>query len=228
MQRITSLHVRSQASKLSHISPRNENQERYMQMLQKPRPYIVVASGSAGTGKTLLATYVGVERLLKNEVKKLVITRPAVSVDESHGFLPGSLEKKMEPWIRPVLDALSREFPKSKIDGLMKDGVIEICPLAFMRGRTFENSWVICDEAQNSTVHQMLMLLTRIGDKSKMVITGDPLQYDRGYEVNGLNDLLQRLEYDYEADNIGVVEFSENDVERHPIIPYVLNLYKHL
>lgn len=115
------------------LQPRNDKQRQYLQLLDKKEPYIVVATGSAGTGKTMLATHVGVSKLVENEVRKIVITRPAVSVDEAHGFLPGTLEKKMEPWIRPVIDILNLHFPMSKIESMMKERVIEICPLAFMR-----------------------------------------------------------------------------------------------
>lgn len=198
-----------------------------MDLLTAPNPYIVVATGSAGTGKTLLATHVGVKKLLDEEVQRIVITRPAVSVDEQHGFLPGSLEKKMEPWLRPIFDVLSLHFPRNKIESMMKDNIIEICPLAFMRGRTFDNSWIICDESQNTTINQMLMVLTRIGKDSKIVITGDPNQFDRGYNNNGLTDFLQRIDYqDNLQSNIGVVMFSEEDVERHPVIPVILDMYK--
>lgn len=208
------------------LQPRNDKQREYIDMLQENVPHIVIATGSAGTGKTMLATHVGVQKLLKNEVSRLVITRPAVSVDEAHGFLPGSLEKKMEPWMRPIFDALSMHFPKTKIDSMVKEKIVEICPLAFMRGRTFENAWIICDEAQNTTTHQMLMVLTRIGQGSKMVITGDPNQYDRGYDNNGLTDLLQRVKYQDCGEYIKIVEFGDEDVERHEVIPLVLHLYK--
>lgn len=213
--------------KYMQLTPKNPKQARYMDLLKGEKPDIVVATGSAGTGKTLLAAHIGVQKLLTHEVKKLVITRPAVSVDEQHGFLPGSLEKKMEPWIRPVYDVLNMHFPRSKIDNMIKDHVIEICPLAFMRGRTFDESWIICDESQNTTPNQMLMVLTRIGKNSKVVITGDPNQYDRGYTNNGLSDLLQKLEYYPQSDDrwIEVIEFGEEDVERNPVIPHILSLY---
>jgi phosphate starvation-inducible PhoH-like protein len=220
------IHVKAVCSgKYAKLQPKNDKQQKYIDMLDTPNPCIVVATGSAGTGKTLLATHIGVTKLLTEEVKKIIITRPAVSVDEAHGFLPGTLEKKMEPWIRPVFDALSIHFPKNKIENMLKDQIIEICPLAFMRGRTFDNAWIICDEAQNTTINQMLMVLTRIGKDSKVVITGDPNQYDRGYSNNGLSDLLQRLDYQDCSENIGVVEFTDEDIERHPVIPIVLNLY---
>jgi phosphate starvation-inducible PhoH-like protein len=208
------------------ILPKNEKQQKYIDMLSSDNPYIVIATGSAGTGKTLLATHIGVKKLIQNDVSKIVITRPAVSVDEQHGFLPGTLEKKMEPWIRPIFDVLSLHFPKNKIESMMMEQVIEICPLAYMRGRTFDDAWIICDESQNTTINQMMMVLTRIGKDSKVVITGDPNQYDRGYNNNGLSDLIQRVEYQDIKDNIGIIEFTEDDVERHPVIPIVLDLYK--
>jgi phosphate starvation-inducible protein PhoH and related proteins len=213
-------------SKASKIQARNDKQRHYVGLLDDKSAHIIIATGSAGTGKTMLATHVGVTKLLNGDVQKIVITRPAVSVDEAHGFLPGTLEKKMEPWIRPVFDTLSLHFPKNKIDSMMKEKIIEICPLAFMRGRTFEQSWIICDEAQNTTMHQMLMVLTRIGQGSKMVITGDPNQHDRGYSENGLIDLIQRVQYQDCGKSIQIVEFDEEDVERHEVIPLVLNLYK--
>lgn len=210
-----------------HLSPKNAKQARYIELLKANKPDVVVATGAAGSGKTLLAAHIGVQKLLSQEVRKLVITRPAVSVDEQHGFLPGNLEKKMEPWIRPVYDVLLMHFPRNKIDCMIKDHVIEVCPLAFMRGRTFDHSWIICDETQNTTPNQMMMILTRIGNNSKIVIAGDPNQYDRGFNNNGLTDLLTRLEYQPQEEKwIEVVEFSEEDVERNPIIPHVLALYK--
>lgn len=228
--RVVRVQAHKDFGKYMKIQPKNEKQREYVDMLSADKPYIVIATGSAGTGKTLLATHVGVKKLLQDEVRKIVITRPAVSVDEQHGFLPGTLEKKMEPWIRPIFDVLSLHFPRNKIESMMKEQIIEICPLAYMRGRTFDNSWIICDESQNTTINQMMMVLTRIGKDSKVVITGDPNQYDRGYNNNGLSDLIQRVEYQDMKDNIGVnigmIEFTEEDVERHPVIPIVLDLYK--
>ena len=221
-----------------NLLPRNINQRKYFDLLNAENPSIVIASGSAGTGKTLLATHVGVKKLVSQEFKKIIITRPTVSVDESIGFLPGTLEKKMEPWTRPVFDVLSMHFTKKKIDDMMNDQIIEICPLGFLRGRSFNNCWIMCDESQNTTVNQMLMVLTRIGEGSKIVITGDPKQYDRGFSTNGLTDLLERVEYHAINNNvesifmpnakedIGIVKFDDSDVERHRIIPLILDMYK--
>ena len=139
------------------ISPRTCTQRRYLDLLYSSVP-VVIGTGPAGTGKTLLACHAGSKALMNGHVSKLVLTRPAVSVDEHHGFLPGSLEKKMEPWTRPMMDALHRYYSPKKVRDMMYDQQIEICPLAYMRGRTFENSWVIGDEMQNSTPSQMKML----------------------------------------------------------------------
>jgi phosphate starvation-inducible PhoH-like protein len=207
------------------VKPRNPRQADYINLLEGHNPSIVLAIGPAGTGKTMIACHMGLRKLADNEISKLILTRPAVCVEEQHGFLPGTLEEKMEPWLKPVYDIMYQYFSVPKVQQLIKNQVIEICPLAYMRGRTFENAWIIADEAQNMTPNQMLMLLTRIGNKSKMVITGDPKQHDRGFEVNGLNDLVRRMRHHRET-KIGMVEFADGDVERHPIIRSILKLYK--
>lgn len=208
------------------VKPRNPRQADYMNLLEGVNPPIVLAVGSAGTGKTMIACHIGLRKLMNGDIAKLILTRPAVSVEEQHGFLPGTLEEKMEPWLKPIYDIMYQYFTVIKVQQLIKNQVIEICPLAYMRGRTFEHAWIIADEAQNMTPNQMLMLLTRIGHKSKMIITGDPVQHDRGFEVNGLNDLIRRMKY-YKETKIGMVEFTDEDVERHPIIKSVLKMYKH-
>jgi phosphate starvation-inducible PhoH-like protein len=167
----------------------------------------------------------GVRMLQKGVVNKLILTRPAVSVDEEHGFLPGTLEEKMDPWIRPLYDVLYKYYTPKQITQLLEKQVIEICPLAYMRGRTFENSWIILDEAQNTLKSQMLMALTRIGHGSKLIVTGDPAQHDRGFESNGLSDLMYRM-CKHPSDEIAMVQFTEQDVERHPVIQKVLKMYK--
>jgi phosphate starvation-inducible PhoH-like protein len=209
-----------------NISPKNVKQARYAELLNMPKPTVVIASGAAGSGKTLFATHVGMQKLHNGNVDKLIITRPTVSVDENIGFLPGKLEEKMAPWTRPIFDVLYQYYPKTKVERMLKDNVIEISPLGYMRGRTFSNSWIICDEAQNTTINQMLMILTRIGRNSKMIITGDPLQYDRGFERNGLSDLLDKLHYNDRSDHIQMIQFEEKDVERHEVIPIILEMYK--
>lgn len=206
------------------MKPRNENQERYVKLLESPSHPIVISTGPAGCGKTLWAVVVGMRKLQSGQISKIVLTRPAVSVDEEHGFLPGTLEEKMDPWIRPLYDVMYKYFTPKQVQQMIEKQIIEICPLAYMRGRTFENAWIILDESQNTLKSQMLMALTRIGHGSKLVVTGDPLQHDRGFETNGLSDLLQRLEYK-QNDDIALIQFAVSDIERHPIISKVLKLY---
>lgn len=216
-------------SKSHKITPRNENQARYVDLMCKDRPYIVVASGHAGTGKSLLAASVGIDKIKTGNMEKMIITRPAVCVDdEQHGFLPGTLNEKMEPWIRPITDVIEKRCSRDELQKMFRNKIVEIVPLAYMRGRTFENSWIICDEAQNCTPAQLLMLLTRIGTNSKIVITGDPFQHDRGHETNGLSDLVMRANSSGVGDDvIDYVFFDEHDVVRHPAIKHILSMYAH-
>lgn len=209
------------------IRPRNPAQHAYLDLLERRDPAIVVATGPAGVAKTYLGAAVGMQKLLNNDVKRLVITRPAVSVDEDHGFLPGTLEDKMEPWMRPLYDVFGGYISGSKMQGMLVNRQIEICPLAYMRGRTFDDAYIIADEMQNSTPKQMQMVLTRLGKNSKIVVTGDPAQFDRGYEDNGLTDILWRIAKRGEGGcrSVGVVTFSEEDVERHPAVKDILKMY---
>jgi phosphate starvation-inducible PhoH-like protein len=204
------------------ITPRTLMQRRYIDLLSSTVP-VVVGTGPAGTGKTLLACHMGSKALITGKVERLIMTRPAVSVDEQHGFLPGNLNKKMEPWTRPMFDALRRYLPQKKIDEYLYDQRIEVAPLAYMRGRTFDRAWIIGDEMQNTTPSQMKMLLTRIGEGSKMVLAGDMDQHDRGFEENGLWDLVTRI--CPESMNISHVEFSEDDVVRAEVIKEILRMY---
>ena len=204
------------------FSPRNINQRRYIDLLYSSLP-IVIGTGPAGTGKTLLACHAGSRALANRQVERLILTRPAVSVDEQHGYLPGSLEKKMEPWTRPMFDALHRYMSPKQVKAHIEDRKIEICPLAYMRGRTFDNAWVIGDEMQNSTPSQMKMLLTRIGEGSKMVIAGDINQHDRGFEENGLSDFVSRLSTN--SLSIRHVNFTDDDIVRNEVIKEILSLY---
>ena len=204
------------------LSPRTFTQRRYLDLLYSSVP-VVIGTGPAGTGKTLLACHAGSKALVAGKVQRLIITRPAVSVDEQHGFLPGNLNKKMEPWTRPMFDALYRNFSVKKVQDMIYDQEIEICPLAYMRGRTFENAWVIADEMQNATPSQMKMLLTRIGEGSKMVVAGDLQQHERGFEENGLLDLLCRL--NPESTNMRCVQFTDEDVVRSQVVKEILGIY---
>ena len=204
------------------FSPRNLAQRKYIDLLYSSMP-IVVSTGPAGTGKTLLACHAGSKALATRQVDRLILTRPAVSVDEQHGFLPGSLDKKMEPWTRPMFDALHRYMSPKQVKLMVEERKIEICPLAYMRGRTFDNAWIIGDEMQNSTPSQMKMLLTRIGEGSKMIVAGDTAQHDRGFEENGLADLIARL--DRGSHSIRHVEFTEDDIVRSEVIKEILRMY---
>jgi len=206
------------------ISPRTLTQRRYIELLSSRVP-IVIGTGPAGTGKTLLACHEASKALVSRRVDRLVLTRPAVSVDEQHGFLPGNLEEKMAPWTRPMFDALHRWYSPNKVQDMIDAKQIEICPLAYMRGRTFDKTWIIGDEMQNSTPSQMKMLLTRIGEGSTMVVLGDPNQHDRGFEANGLADLVKRVGY---SDSINHVQFTDDDVVRSEVIKEILKMYKYV
>ena len=208
------------------LIPRTRNQESLVLALQDTDQHIVVTAGPAGTGKTYLAMVAAVKALKEGECEKLVLTRPAVGVeDEKHGFLPGDINKKMEPWTRPLFDVLREFYKPQDIAMLMEDGVIEISPLAFMRGRTFKRSWIVADEMQNATPAQCKMLMTRIGVGSKIVITGDIEQADRSHGNNGLMDLCKRLK-EGGVKGIAVCELEARDVQRHQIIGSVLKLYR--
>jgi phosphate starvation-inducible PhoH-like protein len=205
------------------ILPRNRSQENYILQLLDPGKNIVFGIGPAGTGKTMLACQVGVKLFLEGQIDRIVVTRPAVSADEDLGFLPGTLEEKMAPWTRPIFDVFREYFYANEIESMIAEGVIEISPLAYMRGRTFKDAYIIADEMQNATPNQMKMLLTRIGTGSKMVVTGDLAQADR-LKDNGLIDFTNQLR-DFEAKRIEVVSFGHYDIERHEAVKEVLQVY---
>jgi phosphate starvation-inducible PhoH-like protein len=205
------------------LLPRNKNQETYLQKLQDERKNIVFAIGPAGTGKTLLAVLNGIKLLQEGVIDKIIVTRPAVSVDEDIGFLPGTLNEKMAPWTRPIFDVLGEYYQTKEIAAMLEDGTIEISPLAYMRGRTFKNAYIIADEMQNATQNQMKMLLTRLGENSTMVVTGDLAQADR-LKDNGLIDFIGKIE-GRKTQHIDVVRFDQRDIERHKAVAEVLNLY---
>ena len=205
------------------ILPRNRSQENYVLQLLDPGKNIVFGIGPAGTGKTMLACQVGVKLFLEGQIDRIVVTRPAVSADEDLGFLPGTLEEKMAPWTRPIFDVFREYFYANEIESMIAEGVIEISPLAYMRGRTFKDAFIIADEMQNATPNQMKMLLTRIGTGSKMVVTGDLAQADR-LKDNGLIDFTNQLR-DFEAKRIEVVSFGHHDIERHEAVKEVLQVY---
>jgi phosphate starvation-inducible protein PhoH and related proteins len=206
------------------IIPRNRSQEIYCIKLQDQQKKIIFAIGPAGTGKTLLACQRAIKALKEKEIEKIIITRPAVSVDEQHGFLPGTLEQKMEPWTRPIFDVFAEYYYSKEIQNMLVEGIIEVSPLAYMRGRTFKNAYIIADEMQNATPNQMKMLLTRIGDDSRMVVTGDLRQADR-LEDNGLIQFINLLKRQSELKYIDIVNFTSQDIERHPAVKEILDIY---
>jgi phosphate starvation-inducible PhoH-like protein len=212
-------------SKKVDILPRNLAQEEYLESLQDDHKALVFAMGPAGTGKTLIATLFAIQELQNGNIDKIIITRPAVSVDEQHGFLPGTLIEKMAPWVIPIMDIFKEVYSVKMIEKLIEEEVIEIAPLAYMRGRTLKNAMILADEMQNATPSQMKMLLTRIGDNSRIIITGDLNQHDRGFESNGLKDFISRITRNGTSTSIAVCQFSACDVERHPVIEEVLRIY---
>lgn len=205
------------------ILPRNKNQEQYVIKLLDETKDIVFGIGPAGTGKTLLAVQVAVKLFKEGKIDKIIVTRPAVSVDEDLGFLPGTLEDKMAPWTRPIFDVLREYFNAKEIEGMIQEGIIEIAPLAYMRGRTFKNSFILADEMQNATSNQMKMLLTRLGEGSMMAVTGDLAQADR-LQDNGLINFTKLLQQS-NSQHLDIVRFLQGDIERHKAVKEVLQVY---
>jgi phosphate starvation-inducible PhoH-like protein len=207
------------------LVPKTRNQERLILALNDDSQHITVAVGPAGTGKSYLAMLAAIRALRSGRCQRIVLTRPAVGVDdEKHGFLPGDLNAKMEPWTRPLLDILREYYHPRDIARMLDDQIIEISPLAFMRGRTFKDAWIVADEMQNATPNQMKMLLTRIGENSRIVVTGDVEQTDRTTVNNGLLDLAHRLK-ERGAAGLTICELGSRDIQRHPVIGEVLGLY---
>ena len=207
------------------IVPRTRNQERLVLALQDADQHIVITAGPAGTGKTYLAMLAAVKAFRAGDVDRIVLTRPAVGVEgEEHGFLPGDLNQKMDPWVRPLTDILREYYRQPDIAAMLAEQTIEIAPLGFMRGRTFKNAYIIADEMQNATPNQCKMLMTRIGEGSKIVITGDVEQADCNRGNNGLMDLCNRLE-EGGVKGIAVCHLDNRDIQRHRIIDSVLKLY---
>jgi len=205
--------------------PRSLAQENYLEALSDDSKYIVIATGPAGTGKSLLATQCAIKMLQEGSVERIVITRPAVGVDEEeHGYLPGTIIEKFAPWVQPIIDIFKEHYPLPVITKLIEAGVIEFVPIAFVRGRTFKNTVVIFDEAQNSLPTAMKVVLTRIGEGTRIFVTGDMEQHDRGHIMNGLRDFINRLK-DASTCHIVHCEFGKQDIERHPCVVEVLDLY---
>ena len=208
----------------SLTKPKNENQNIYFEFLKNKEIKVILATGPAGTGKTMLPSERAILNLLNNKIEKIIITRPVVTADEEIGFLPGDLKDKMAPWMRPIYDMFHQFMSPEKLQKYIFEEKIEIVPLAFMRGRTFKNSFIIADEMQNATCSQMKMILTRIGEKSKIIITGDLEQHDRIKEKSGLEDFINRIK-NYEGTGIKHIKFFAKDIEREQIVRDILNLY---
>ena len=216
--------------------PKNVNQEKYVNYLNNNSVDIVIAVGPAGTGKTMFACIKAIELLKSKKLNKIVLTRPIITVEEEElGFLPGNLVKKMDPWTRPIIDIFMEYYSKMEIENMISSNIIEISPLAYMRGRTFKNSFIIADEMQNSTPNQMLMLTTRLGINSKLVITGDLKQTDRLIENNGLYDLIKKkslfdrlnpIKNITGNNDIEIIEFNKEDIERSKIVEKIINIYQ--
>ena len=202
-----------------NIRPQNDNQAQLLKAVDE-NP-LVFAIGAAGTGKTFLAVAKAVEALERGDVRRIVLSRPAVEAGESLGFLPGDLEEKLSPYLRPLYDALCDRISSKRLKALLAEGVIEIAPIAYMRGRTLNNAYVLIDEAQNCTYGQLKMLLTRLGWNSTMVVTGDPEQSDLLPELSGLKEVAERLE---DVNNVEVVRFSKSEVVRHPLVADMVDI----
>lgn len=209
-------------TKKRYIYPRSATQAKYIQEMMKNE--LVFGLGPAGTGKTYLAVALAVSMMLEGTIDKIILSRPAVEAGENLGFLPGDLKEKVDPYLRPLYDALYEMLPAEQVDKKLALGEIEIAPLAFMRGRTLSNSFIILDEAQNTTPMQMKMFLTRLGENSRMVVNGDLSQVDlpRGV-VSGLRDALDTLK---QIDNISSVIFTSSDVVRHGLVAKIVQAYE--
>jgi phosphate starvation-inducible PhoH-like protein len=201
------------------VRPMSEGQKAMMEAVDSHN--LVLALGPAGTGKTYLAISKAVEALESGKVGRIVLSRPAVEAGESIGFLPGDMEDKLAPYLRPLYDALSDRLSMKRVRAMMAEGIIEIAPVGFMRGRTLNNAFVVIDEAQNCTYVQLKMLLTRLGWHSTMVVTGDPAQSDLLPELSGLGPVAERLEA---VGNIAVVRLAERDIVRHPLVAEMLGV----
>jgi phosphate starvation-inducible protein PhoH and related proteins len=204
--------------------PATQNQREYVNALDNPLHDLVFGIGPAGCGKTLFACSHAIRQLRLGKIQKVVITRPIITVEEDLGFLPGNVLKKMDPWLQPIFDTFLEYYTQRELDDMLANGTIEVAPIGFMRGRTFKHSLIIADEMQNSSPNQMLMLLTRIGENSRMFVTGDLKQSDRGH--NGLADFYSKFRrWNTPNNRVQLVFMNHDDVQRSEIVKSVLNIY---
>lgn len=218
------------SNEMKKYVPKTPNQENYINKLNDQNIKLLFGIGPAGTGKTLFACHTAVDMLKNGVYNKIIITRPLISVDEENvGFLPGNLVNKMQPWMQPIIDIFAEYYSKQCVNSMISNGVIEISPLAYMRGRTFKDAFIIADEMQNSSPNQMLMMTTRVGLNSRLVITGDLKQTDRT-GINGLQDFINKYKkYNSsqidQMKEIDIVELNENDIERSPLVSKIMDIY---
>jgi len=206
----------------TRIAPKTVNQKKLVETVEKKD--LVFAIGPAGTGKTYISVALAVRALKNKEVKKIIITRPAVEAGENLGFLPGDLKEKIDPYLRPIYDALGDMIPSEKLKYYKENGIVEIAPLAYMRGRTLNDAYVLLDEAQNTTPMQIKMFLTRMGPQSKVIVTGDQSQIDLPKkQVSGLTETIKVLRG---VNGIGFVELDDRDVVRHKLVKAIIKAYK--
>jgi phosphate starvation-inducible PhoH-like protein len=215
-------HSRVRSFGKKQVTPKNASQKRYMEEIEKHD--MMFGIGPGGTGKTYIAVAMAVSALLTKQVNRIILARPAVEAGERLGFLPGTLQQKIDPYMRPLYDALYDMLDADKLERFLEKGIIEVAPLAFMRGRTLNDSFVILDEAQNTTSEQMKMFLTRLGFNSKAVITGDVTQID--LPQGKKSGLIEALEVCGKIEGIGVVQFGEKDVVRHNLVQQIIRAYE--
>jgi phosphate starvation-inducible PhoH-like protein len=215
-------HARTRSFGKKVVTPKNASQRRYMEEIEKHD--MMFAVGPGGTGKTYIAVAMAVSALLTKQVNRIILARPAVEAGERLGFLPGTLQQKIDPYMRPLYDALYDMLDADKLDRFLEKGIIEVAPLAFMRGRTLNDSFVILDEAQNTTSEQMKMFLTRLGFNSKAVVTGDVTQID--LPAGKKSGLVEALEVCGKIEGIGVAQFTEKDVVRHNLVQQIIRAYE--
>lgn len=215
------------------FSAKTNGQKLYSRALYHPNNHLIVCNGPAGSGKTCMACDYSIQNLHSKKFQKIIITRPTVSIQEDLGYLPGTINEKMHPWTLPIFDIFHEYYSKNEIEAMIKDGIIEISPLGFMQGRTFKNAVIIADEMQNSSIGQIFMLMTRLGENSKMIINGDLNQnkWNPNYKENGLKDLIKKLKEKYPTyellseNNIEFIELQKEDIVRHPMVSKIISLY---